>query len=287
MDRVLIEDVHRRLVTGCDDDHCPPGRLRARDENVTFGAPRHRGVEGGEPCEQAVADLVEALRTSYREHDAIVQALALHYHVAALHPFLDGNGRTARALEALMLRRTGLRDTLFIAMSNYYYEHKSAYLQALTDIRAADHDLTPFLAFALEGVKTQCQRLLSEVRTQVSKALFRQTATDLFARLQSPRKRVMSARHLQVIQLLLETDEIELGTLTTRTRHLYILKNPGKALTRDLTYLLSLGALRVERRDEGIWLAADLAWPTRITETEFFRLAKTLPRGKVSGILTS
>lgn len=284
VDRLLIEEVHRKLVTGCDDDHCPPGRLRARDENVTFGAPRHRGVEGGEPCEQAMADLVEALRSSYREHDAIVQALALHYHVAALHPFLDGNGRTARALEALMLRRTGLRDTLFIAMSNYYYEHKSEYLQALADVRAADHDLTRFLAFALEGVKTQCRRLLAEVRTQVSKALFRQTANDLFARLQSPRKRVMSARHLQLIQLLLEADEIELVPLTTRTRHLYMLKNPGKALSRDLMYLYGLGAVRIQRReDDEVWLSADLAWPTRITETEFFRLARTLPRGKVSG----
>jgi Fic family protein len=41
-----------------------------------------------------------------------------------MHPFLDGNGRTARALEALMLQRTGLRDTLLIAMSNYSYEQK-------------------------------------------------------------------------------------------------------------------------------------------------------------------
>ena len=48
VDEALILEVHRRLVTGCDDDHCPPGRLRERDQNVTFGAPRHRGVEGGE-----------------------------------------------------------------------------------------------------------------------------------------------------------------------------------------------------------------------------------------------
>ena len=38
-----------------------------------------------------------------------------------MHPFVDGNGRTARALEALMLQRAGLRDSSFIAMSNYYY----------------------------------------------------------------------------------------------------------------------------------------------------------------------
>ena len=63
-------------------------------------------------------------------------ALALHYHFAAMHPFLDGNGRSARALEALMLQRTGLRDTLFIAISNYYYEEKAEYLSALAEVRA-------------------------------------------------------------------------------------------------------------------------------------------------------
>ena len=89
-----------------------------------------------------------------------------------------------------MLQRTGLRDTLFIAMSNYYYEEKSAYLTALSDTRQGQHDLTPFLKFALKGVETQCRRLLAEIREQVAKALFRNTVTDLFGRLKSPRSRV-------------------------------------------------------------------------------------------------
>ena len=57
VDADLILDIHRRLVTGCDDDHCEPGRLRGRDQNVTFGAPRHRGAEGGDACEAAFADI--------------------------------------------------------------------------------------------------------------------------------------------------------------------------------------------------------------------------------------
>ena len=45
----LVLDIHRRLVIDCDDDHCPPGRLRVQDKNVTFGFPRHRGCAGGPP----------------------------------------------------------------------------------------------------------------------------------------------------------------------------------------------------------------------------------------------
>jgi len=288
LDEALILDVHRRMVTGCDDDHCPPGMVRRRDENVTFGTPRHRGAEGGPECAAALHLLAEAARTTFREHDRLIQALALHYHFAAMHPFLDGNGRTARALEALMLQRTGLRDTLFIAMSNYYYENKAAYLTALSETRANGHDLTPFLKFALTGIERQCRRLFGEIRLQVAKALYRNTMTDLFGRLLSPRKRVMSARHIQLLNLLLDAEEITLADFTVKTRHFYAVKNPYKALVRDLNYLIQVQAIRATKLPEerGFLFAINLEWPTQITETEFFRRAKDMPKGKVYGFLS-
>ena len=95
--------------------------------------------------------------------------MALHYHLAAMHPFLDGNGRTVRALEALMLRRAGLTDRAFVAMSNYYYDEKAAYLRILSEVRQGGHDLTPFLIFALNGVRIQCERLTAEIRKQMQR----------------------------------------------------------------------------------------------------------------------
>ncbi len=289
VDEALIVEVHRRLVTGCDDDHCTPGRLRDRDQNVIFGAPRHRGCEGGDECTEAIRGLVEATRTTFREHDPLIQALALHYHFAAMHPFLDGNGRTARALEALMLQRVGLRDTLFIAMSNYYYEQKVGYLNALNETRAAGHDLTPFLKFALRGIESQCRRLFGEIKLQVTKALYRNTFTDLFGRLKSPRKRVVSNRHVQLLNLLLEEEEITLEALTKRTAHFYRVKNPYKALIRDLNYLIELKAITYKRLPEntGFLILIQLEWPMQITETEFFRRAKEMPKAKVHGFLST
>jgi Fic family protein len=288
VDEALLFEVHRRLVTGCDDDHCAPGKLRGRDENVTFGSPRHRGAAGGDECAKAVGKLTEAVRTIFNRHDALIQALALHYHVAAMHPFLDGNGRTARALEALMLQRTGLRDTLFIAMSNYYYENKMAYLTALNESWENKHDLTPFLKFALKGVESQCQRLFAEIRQQIAKALYRNTMNDLFGHLQSPRKRVMSGRHVQILSLLLDEGEIHHTNISEKTRKFYVVKNPGKALIRDLKYLFQLGALYTKELPEGkgYLLSVNLDWPTQITETEFFRLVKEMPKGKVYGFLS-
>jgi len=288
VDEALVFEVHRRIVTGCDDDHCAHGKLRGHDENVTFGSPRHRGAAGGDECTETMRQLDAAMRTVFNHHDPLIQALALHYHFAAMHPFLDGNGRTARALEALMLQRTGLRDTLFIAMSNYYYENKTAYLTALNETWDRNHDLTPFLKFALKGIENQCQRLFAEIRQQVAKALYRNTMNDLFGRLQSPRKRVMSARHLQILNLLLDVGEVHLAEISIRTRQFYSVKNPGKALSRDLNYLIQLGALDVKKLPEKkeFLFSINLDWPTQITETEFFRRVKDMPKGKVYGFLS-
>ena len=288
VDEALILEVHQRIVTGCDDDHCAPGKLRGRDENVTFGAPRHRGATGGQECARAFHKLAEAARTVFQDHDPLIQALALHYHFAAMHPFLDGNGRTARALEALMLQRTGLRDTLFIAMSNYYYENKTAYLNALNETEEKDHDLTPFLKFALKGIESQCRRLFGEIRQQVAKALYRNTMNDLFGRMQSPRKRVMSSRHVQILNLMLDEEEISLENFIKKTSHLYTVKNPRKAFIRDIGYLLELEAMQIRKpaEDQEVVLSINLDWPMQITETEFFRRIKEMPKGKVYGFLS-
>jgi Fic family protein len=284
----LVCEIHRRLVTGADDDHCPPGKLRGRDENVNFGVPRHRGADGGPDCTRAFEELFVAVRTEFSAHDPLIRALAVHYHFAAMHPFLDGNGRTARALEALMLQRTGLRDTLFIAMSNYYYEEKNQYLATLAAVRAAEHNLTAFLEFGLRGIGLQCQRLLAEIRANVRKALFRNLMFDLFNRLRTPRKRVMAQRHLEILKLLLDVDALLLDEVTKRTAPFYhALSNPHKAIIRDLNYLIGLKALGFEKLpDQKYRIFVRLEWPTEITETEFFKQVTQLPKSKTHAFLS-
>lgn len=279
----LIFATHRQLIVGADDDHCPPGVLRAEDANVHFGVPPHRGANGGEECRRAFEELCRALQHEFKGHDQLVQALAFHYHFASMHPFHDGNGRTARALEALMLQRIGLRDSLFIAMSNYYYEEKIEYLKALAKVRAESHNLTEFLIFGLKGIELQCQKLFEEIKRNVSKALFLNTMFDLFNRLKSPRKRVIAERQIALLRLLLENEQDELDRIVKKTEHSYkVLKNPYNALIRDLNYLINLGAISAEKIEEGknYRIQIRLDWPTKITESDFFKSVKNMPKSK-------
>ena len=287
VDAELIRDIHRRIVTDADDDHCPPGELRHQDDNVIFGMPEHRGASGGGEVEAAFEGLVQAIQREFRAHDPIVQAMAAHYHFAAMHPFMDGNGRTARALEALLLKRAGLHNTAFIAMSNYYYEEKTGYLKALAETRQREHELTPFLLFALKGVEVQGGRLLGEIRVEMQKEVFRNLMHQLFTRLESKRKRVIGKRQIQMLERLLQSDEMLWTDLRNATTGYYVgLKNPALAAARDAISLRQLGAITIKETEPGRFrLAIRLEWPTEITESEFFDRIQTLPHGKTYSFL--
>src|SRR3989339_985590 len=285
VDEALVFEVHRRIVTGCDDDHCAHGKLRGHDENVTFGSPRHRGAAGGDECTETMRQLDAAMRTVFNHHDPLIQALAAHYHFAAMHPFLDGNGRTARALEAVMLQKVGLRDSLFIAMSNYYYEEKHSYLAALADVRANDHNLTPFILFGLKGIAVQCQRLFEEIKRNISKSLFKDVMYNLFIRLQSSRKRVIAERQVEILKVLLDSSQ-NLENLHKKVHHLYKkLSNPNKAFIRDLNILTTLKAVDYKKTNDTVNFFVRLEWGTEITESEFFKQSKELPKSKSHGFL--
>lgn len=288
IDKELIFSIHRSIITDADDDHCPPAQLRRQDFNVNFGVPSHRGAEGGEECERAFSGICNALSNEFKNHDKLVQALALHYHFAAMHPFQDGNGRTARALEALILQRAGLRDELFIAMSNYYYEEKNNYLKNLANVRKASNNLTDFLNFGLKGIELQCNKLFQEIKKNVSKALFENTMYQLFGRLKSTRKRFMSERQIEILKLLLDKENYNLTEIQKSTSSIYNnLKKPFSALVRDLNDLIYLKTIWVEKIDEGknYRIHLRLEWPMQVTESEFFKTLEKMPKSKTLSFL--
>lgn len=287
----LIRGIHHSIVLGCDDDHCEPGGLRKADHNVTFGMPEHRGAGGGEQCAQALERLAREAAGAFREHDPLIRALALHYHFAAMHPFADGNGRTARALEALLLQRAGLKDALFIPMSNYYYDNKDAYLAALAEARKGGHDLTPFLDFALQGLAEEVSRLTGLLRKALQKELFRNLMNELFTRLESTRKRVIVKRQLDLLNYLLEKDgRVELNRLIRDVwEHYADRKHVVPAILRDIGRLRYLGAVTVRREETSrtFSIGVDLDWPSKITSSEFFEQLERLPKSKTYGFLQS
>ena len=271
----FVLDIHRRMVTGCDDDYCDPGALRPSGWNVTFGTPRCRGAEGGDPCHIAFHGLCAAIAGEFRRHDRIIQALAAHYHIGAMHPFGDGNGRTSRALEAFMLRQAGVSGLMMVSLSNYYYEHKDDYLAAMSESRERGHDLTPFLRFALPAVSTRCNAVAANITDHNKRTLFRQFAQSLFGQLRSPRRRVLAERQLQILESLLDAPTLDIMDLLRRTAGEYNnLKYPRRAWVRDVSNLLEVDAIRMD--DDGT-ISLNLDWPQQLSESELLHRYENLP----------
>ena len=270
----FILDIHRRIVTGCDDDNCEPGALRPQSWNVTFGTPPFRGAEGGAECRTAFDSLCAAIGGEFRQHDRIIQAITTHYHLGSMHPFGDGNGRTARALEAFMLRQAGVNDMVMVSLSNYYYEHKEEYLAALFASRSGGHDLTPFLRFALGAVAERCNAVAAAIAVNHQRTLFLEFARSLFGQLRSPRRRVLADRQLKVLEGLLDGGSISVAELVNRVWGDYDgLKFPERAFARDLGGLLGLSAITLD--DERV--AANLDWPRQSSESELLELLESMP----------
>lgn len=104
---------------------------------------------------------------------------------------------------------------------------------------------------------------------------------DLFNRLKSPRKRVIAQRQLEVLKLLLDRESLSLEELIRQTSREYArLKNPRKAVIRDLLELMDLRAVDFSEVGGEPKILIRLEWPTEITESRFFEQVHKLPKAK-------
>ena len=86
-----------------------------------------------------------------------------HYELVRIHPFVDGNGRTARALATLILYLRGFDIKRFFALDDYYDSDRPAYYAALQSVNQETLDLTGWLEYFTGGVLIS----LSKVKERV------------------------------------------------------------------------------------------------------------------------
>jgi Fic family protein len=119
-------------------------------------------------------DLVDWIVRAEREQvPAPVIAGLVHYQFVTIHPFYDGNGRTARALATLILYRHGYDLGRFYSLEEVYVQDLAAYYEALQTHPhhnyyegRADADLTEWLAYFLHSMAETFQRVTDEVHAQ-------------------------------------------------------------------------------------------------------------------------
>lgn len=87
--------------------------------------------------------------------DPLIRLAVQHYQFEAIHPFIDGNGRTGRVLNILFLVEHGLLDSPILYLSRFIIQNKAAYYRLLQNV-TRDQDWTPWILFILNGVEETC-----------------------------------------------------------------------------------------------------------------------------------
>jgi Fic family protein len=121
-----------------------------------------------------MAELISWIQVN--EQDLPIPAVAgiVHYQFVTIHPFYDGNGRTARALATWILYRGGYDLGRFFALEEIYASDLQGYYDALVtephhnyyDGRATA-DITPWLAYFLRSMAAVFEMVAQEVKSQV------------------------------------------------------------------------------------------------------------------------
>ena len=100
-----------------------------------------------------------------KDINPVILAGVVHYEIARIHPFIDGNGRTARLMASLILYKSGFDHRRFFALDDYYDGNRSAYYTALKTAQANKGDITKWLEYFTDGVLYS----ISKVRDFITK----------------------------------------------------------------------------------------------------------------------
>jgi len=196
---------------------------------------------------------------------AIIKAVLAHLYLAWIHPFGDGNGRTARLLEFHILLSAGMPSPAAHLLSNHYNETKAEYYRQLDLASKSGGDLLPFLRYAVQGLVDGLRKQLQFVWDQQWDITWRNYVHELFQHKSSASD--TRQRHL-ALDLGAHNDWVALASLpqlTPRLASAYAGKT-AKTVQRDLNVLSKLGLIvretrRVRARRELIFAFLPLCKP--------------------------
>lgn len=166
----LVLELQQRVTDGTLDDLGAAGRLRRADEKIHVvdefeGTVFHDPPLAGElPARlAAMCDFANGLAPGYFVHP-VIRAIILHFWLAYDHPFVDGNGRTARALFYWSMLRAGYQLFEFISISQVLLRAPVRYAEAFLHTETDNNDLTYFILHQAEVLREAVAALHEYVR---------------------------------------------------------------------------------------------------------------------------
>lgn len=159
-----------------------PGRWRPAGVHVTNTASGQIVYEGPDAAllPELLAELIASLNEKTSSH-VLVRAAMAHLNLTMIHPFKDGNGRMARALQTMVLSKDAILSPVFSSIEEYVGMHSTQYYNVLAEVGHGswhpERDALPFIRFCLTAHYRQAVTLLR--RYEQMGVLIRKLETEI------------------------------------------------------------------------------------------------------------
>lgn len=226
VDELVIRQLNRYFISTAPAT-LTPGAYRKGSNSVGDFQPPDQGD---------VPDLMRSfalwLKDEGEEPHPVIKAGLAHLHMVAIHPFWDGNGRTARGLETLLLQRSTFGFRKLLSLEATLLKIKDQYFSSLRQTLgtgfSAEYDATPWLEFSTTALKL-CSDLLVEQTTDWHRMM--QDARDRWEATGWPQ------RYVDAYALAVQSGRI------TRSDYVDITGVSVATASRDLAAMVDAGVL--------------------------------------------
>lgn len=215
-----------------------------RDKQVIVKSAIGGGVVFRPPISVEIPFLIEdfffwATSNQAQQIHAIFRAAITHYQLVYIHPFIEGNGRTARAMATLVLHTLGYDFKKFFSIEQYFDSDVDAYYQALLSVQQnPDADLTYWLEYFCYGLALE----IDKVQRQVQKL-----SKDLKLKKQLGKQVALSERQIILLELFQSQEQI-----TSDDAQAVLPNISVDTILRDIKDLIEKGVIKKEGVTKGV-----------------------------------
>jgi Fic family protein len=226
----IIRELHKITVRGVRGEKADPGNYRQIQNYVANSLTREIIYTPPGPLEvpHLMRDFLDWINKSEVLSPVLIAGIA-QFQFVHVHPFIDGNGRTARLLSTLILYKTSYDFKRLFSISEYYDKDRPAYYNAIQTVRNNDMDMTVWLEYFVAGLRSQMEEIQEK-----GKQLIKQDAA-----LQKIKKAGLNTRQEKALKYLLKNGTIAVNEYQSAASCI------RRTAQRDLGDLIEKGIIKI------------------------------------------
>jgi cell filamentation protein, protein adenylyltransferase len=174
---------------------------------------------------------------------AILKAILAHLYIAWIHPFGDGNGRTARLIEFQLMIQAGVPLPAAHLLSDFYNKTRDAYYRELARTSREPYSIERFVDYAIQGFVDELREQLGTIRNEQLRVTWENFVHETFRDEDTAARRRQKHIVLDLTERGEPIPQNKLPELSARVAAGYA-ERGSKTISRDVNELLRRGLIR-------------------------------------------